>query len=69
MAAIFIFTFLFGFNAAGMLKNLGHQGAYISPLFTLSRQESKPIGLLKKMHATEPIYAENYSNLFVGEVH
>ena len=66
MAVIFLFAFLFGFNAAAMLKNLGHQGAYVSPLFTLTDEESPPIGLLRKMYASESSYAENYSKLFIG---
>lgn len=68
MFAIFLFTFVFGFNAAGMLKNLSHQGAYVSPLFTLTRSESPPVGLLRKMYISEPNSAKNYSELFIGEV-
>ncbi|OGN31517.1 MAG: hypothetical protein A3I92_00540 [Candidatus Yanofskybacteria bacterium RIFCSPLOWO2_02_FULL_43_10b] len=68
MAAIFLFNLLFGFNAAGMLKNLTNPNAFVSPLFTLSREESPPVGLLRKMYTPEPSYVENYSKLFVGEV-
>ena len=47
---IFLFMVTFGFNAAGLLKNVVSPNSFVSPLFSISSQEYPADGLLLRMH-------------------